>query len=362
MLKSIIGLTLIFLCQVLYGQQNYTYRGLIFDAHTMSGVEGVHIITNDSRVGVVSNSEGAFILKSARKIKTLVFSHVSYETLSYEIIDKSNSELKILLNPSIQTLQQVTVSGLLPKQVILKAIENIEENHTIEPVYYQFFTRVINFSKDSVLNFLEEHVGYIYQKPNHNSSFGLEKSRFGSFSKYGDKQFETHRLISMSEMYTDNMGKYLEDFLHKKRFKFYTYEFDEDAELMGRECYVLLFNTYKDTYYKKGKLYIDKEDYGILRKTLNNDDYKEVTFRRINDKYYLNSTFYIKPRGNYYIVRNTIYNNSEEPSSLKFLDKGKLSPEYAKKVADDFNDTYWDHYNFIPLPNWIENEIKGKIR
>lgn len=216
--------------------------------------------------------------------------------------------------------------------MVLKAIDNLEKNHFVEPVCYDFFTRVTHISKDSTLNLLEEYAGYIYQKENHNSDFKFTKSRLGTFSKYGEKIYKKHNLIPMTEMFTDNMGKYKEDFLHKKRHKNYTYQFESDAVLMDRNCYVIRFSTDDDTYYKKGKLYIDQEDFGILKKVLDNSDYKEVMFKRFEGKYYLSAThYYKKSKENNGTIRSTIYNFVEESNHSGFVAKANLAPQLAKK-------------------------------
>lgn len=246
--------------------------------------------------------------------------------------------------------------------MVLKAIDNLEKNHFVEPVYYDFFTRVTHISKDSTLNLLEEYAGYIYQKENHNSDFKFTKSRLGTFSKYGEEIYKKHNLIPMTEMFTDNMGKYKEDFLHKKRHKNYTYQFESDAVLMDRDCYVIRFSTDDDTYYKKGKLYIDQEDFGILKKVLDNSDYKEVTFKRFEGKYYLSAThYYKKSKENNGTIRSTIYNFVEEPNHSGFVAKANLAPQLAKKVVGHFNDKFWIKNNFIPLPNWIKTQIDDSI-
>jgi len=358
MLQAKLILSLCLLSQILYCQKCFTYRGLIVDSSSNNGIEGVHIFSSENlKLGSISNSDDLFILTSPQKLKTLTFSHVNYKTYHHQLENRPKNELRIVLEPSVQNLEQITVTSLSATKVVLNAIKNLETNHFIEPVYYDFFVRVVNFSKDSTFHFLEEHSGYILQKKNHNSEFSLSKSRLGAFSKYGEKLYKTHRLISMSEMFTDNMGKYVEDYLHSRRYKHYEYRFDDDTKVMDRECYVINFITDDDTYYKKGTLYIDKEDYGILKKTLNSSDYKEITFRRYKGKYYLNSSYYKKTRGGYHEIRSTIYNLTDKPNNVDFINKGRLSPEFAKNVIGKFDEQLWDGQTFIPLPNWIREQI-----
>jgi hypothetical protein len=348
------------LAQLSYSQGNFVYRGLIVDSMTDRGIAGVHIYSIENyNAGSVSNSDGTFILKSSQKLRALTFSHVSYKPYVYKIENNTDNVLQVVLKPSIQTLDEITVTSLPAREIVTRAIEKLKNNHFVEPVYYDFFTHVINYSKDSTLNFLEEHAGYIYQKENHNSEFSLSKSRLGTFSKDGEKLYHSHLLIAMSEMFTDNMGKYTEDYLHKRRYQNYEYKFGNDIIVMGRACYTIHFFTDRDTYYKKGTLYIDKENYGILKKTLNNSDYKEI-INGISDFFAISSGFHIMGRAQIIpTLQIPIYNLTVKPTSVEFTTQGRLSPQFVKNVTSRFNEEFWDRYNFIPLPNWISEQIES---
>ena len=84
-------------------------------------------------------------------------------------------------------------------------------------------------------------------------------------SLLGD-QVENHRLKSMTQMHQNNIGKHMEDFLQKRRYKDYPWSFDDEVKISDRSCYVLNFISMHNNCPSHGKLYIDKEDCGIHKK------------------------------------------------------------------------------------------------
>ncbi len=79
-------------------------------------------------------------------------------------------------------------------------------------------------------------------------------------------QAENHRLTSMTQMHQDNIGKQIKDFLHKRRYEDYLWSFDDEVIISEWPCYVLNFISVHNNRPSHGKLYMDKEDYGIHKK------------------------------------------------------------------------------------------------
>ena len=357
MKKTVLLLLGTFCYLVGFSQKLYHYEGKVL-SEDGSPVEQAHIYTvGTHNKGTVTNANGAFSLKCGTPNDTLYISHVAYLPAKHYLSNSSN--IKIVLQPSAAMLEEVTVTALTAREVVERAIERLEVNHFVEPVYYEFYSRSVNFSKDSIVNLLEEFSGYIYQKKNHTTDFSLKKSRMSAFSDQGDQMFKERRLISMTELYTDNIGKYTEDFLDRKRSKNYEYTFKDDVKIMGRACFAIGFTTDRNTYYREGNLYIDKEDFGVLRNELIKGDFKQITFKKVNGKYYLSSTEYLKSRKDYLENRSTIYNIVEEPADAEFIDQGRLAPGHAKKITEEFHDEFWNEFNFIPLPDWITGQVNN---
>ncbi len=345
---------LILPCAVLTAQQ-CQFKGFVVDSETGDGIPDVYVYSGNSEIGTLTNADGRFILKLDGAFDSLYFSHVGYQ--SCRLATNQTDTVTIRLKPEIKALTEIVITGLSAEQVVKNAIARLGKNHFIEPVNYEFFTRVINYSADSSINFLEEHVGYISQNQNHKSEFGLVKSRIHAYADNGREMLKKYRLISMTEMHTDNMGRYLEDFLHPRRSKNYVFRYGNDVTVTGRACYQILFTTERQTYYKKGTLFIDKDDFGIHKKILDASDKKSVSFVRTQDGYLLRSTVYVKYRDNYVEKRQTLYNRTARPANIVFVDLDRLAPAFTRKYTSDFTDAFWESYNHIPMPKWIENQI-----
>ena len=337
--------------------QTQQIKGKIVDKLTGKGLAYVHVQSlSHSKIGSISNEQGDFILKLPRTESQILVSHVGYQSQVLPVTP--GIPMHISLSPEDEVLNEVVVTAQSAREVVQQAIARLKENHAIEPVHYQFFSRIITFTpKDSTVDLLEEHIGYIYQKENHNSAFALQKSRLGYFSKVGKKEYNDYRLIGMTEMYTDNIFKYTGHYLHPRKSKKYTYAYSDDVTLGQHDCYVIHFNNPDAKYHQKGTLYIDKLTFAIAKEV---KDYgtsvKEITHKQIGDKWYLSNTLY--NRSNEKIVR--LYNVVSPPaeSDVQYVDKGLLAPNFAKKYTQDFSDEYWEEVNFVPLPNWVATRIQ----
>lgn len=110
---TLMGLLLFSYGKTIYAQQNtkeYTVSGVVFDelAETLPSAT-VHIKDRPG-VGWVTDMEGQFEVKAIQG-DILVFSYIGYEPLEY-IVLKSESNLKITLNPTTSSLDEVVVVGM----------------------------------------------------------------------------------------------------------------------------------------------------------------------------------------------------------------------------------------------------------
>ena len=99
----------IIFCSLLYSIQAQTIEGVVFDAKTKETITGVAIYLNGTSIITTSDSEGKFRLSVESKINaSLVFSHLSYESLTIERPFEL-SENKFFLNEKVNTLTEVKV-------------------------------------------------------------------------------------------------------------------------------------------------------------------------------------------------------------------------------------------------------------
>jgi hypothetical protein len=283
----------------------------------------------------------------------------------FKIDESVSKDLIIEMNLKVESLDEIVINAnpITVEIILEKVFKNFKKNHFVEPIYYKFYSRLVYYQKDSTLNAIEEYAGTILQNKMHNTRYNIEKGRIKYFAKDSIEQLENHRVISMDKMYTDNIFKFREDYIKRKRSKRYQYKLVGKSNLFGRDCYVLTFYTERGTYYKKGELYIDIKDFAVIRKVLkdsNNQILNDIIFKKDNKKWYLTKTEnyhngFLSPDITDY--RITIYNHlsSIKNSNLDFI---RLTPrDFSIDLSGDFNDKFWENNNFVPLPNWIKKQI-----
>ena len=176
-----------------------------------------------------------------------MISHIGFRPVVVKYNELNKSQLSIQLQKKVTRLSEVTVTNkaLTASEIMANVISMLKSNHAVEPVTYDFYTRVSNYnSADSTLNTLEEYVGQIYQNKCHQSKYFFEKCRIGSFSSDGDEKIEDRRVISAGKMMIDNMFKYKEDFLHPRKYRTYQFEILDDGLVFnGRESVLIRFET-----------------------------------------------------------------------------------------------------------------------
>lgn len=333
-------------------------KSKIIDSSTNKAVSGAHISSiSKPEIGTVSNEDGSFILPVKLKNDTILISHINYTSKKVLLSDG----ILIKLDASENLLQEVVVTPMEVNKIMDKVFDNLERNHELEGVTYQLFYRSINYSKDSTLNFVEEHQGLIHQNKRNNSKFKLENSRIKAFSKKGKKELKDYRLIQFGMIQSDNLFKYQEDYLHHRKSKDYYYTLEDVLDFKGRKVFRINFDTDESTYYKSGYLLIDKQTYAIVRNVLDASDYKEVNFTYNSGKWYLSHSYSILRRKDYIQESITNYILSEEPyENSEFNSSTMLMPEKIGSRIEDYNDDYWTLPNIIPLPDWVKNKLRSE--
>jgi hypothetical protein len=345
--------------------QKKVISGKIIDIISSKGIANVHIYSTNLGEGTITNADGNFYLIVTNS-DDLQISCIGYDKQIIKVLTKDIRNLVIEMKPKTELLDEVVINTktLSVDEILTKTFKNFKKNHSVEPVYYNFYNRIVNYvDKDSTLISLQEYSGKIKQGKSHFSKYNIDKARVKFFGKDAKKLSKEHRLISMTKMYIDNIYKYREDYLKNKGKRIYEYKLLKRSAILGRDCYVIYFNTDKENYDQKGEIYIDMEDFSIVRKVtrkLDNRIYKDITFKKEKDKWYLKKSEEFHglygatiPNTNY---RITLYNYIDiEDSDLEFIN---LNVQNSTKITSDFSDDFWENTNFIPLPNWVKSQMK----
>jgi len=108
------GLLLIFLslASVAPAQtRKYLVSGSVADAATGQPLPDVNIAVVGANGGGTTNQTGQFSFSLARIPSILYFSHVGYSVGSYQVEKSGEKDIRILLEPETQEIQQVTITG-----------------------------------------------------------------------------------------------------------------------------------------------------------------------------------------------------------------------------------------------------------
>ncbi|HCN54108.1 MAG TPA: hypothetical protein DIS88_10055 [Prevotella sp.] len=137
---------LLLLCCALYGvtvmaQDAYvTLDGTVRDLATGKALAYVNVSVPGTHISTVTNSDGGFILKTARKPSVIVFSHVGYRTYRYAVQDQL-TRLKVSMKPSAITLAEVLVDAGEGCSILYAAMERIPQNFGKVPELFRGFYR-----------------------------------------------------------------------------------------------------------------------------------------------------------------------------------------------------------------------------
>lgn len=354
-----------------FGQ--YRVIKTVVDASTKQPIQFVNVtLVKNQQIGTITNEDGLFILFLTDKSDSIEISHIGYNKLRVTSNYKSDT---IRLNSSVTLLNEVTISDMSANQVIIKTIENLELNHSVEPVTYNSFVRIVEYPKDtSELHIFEEHLITIHQTKDNNSKFKVRKTRVNAFSKIGEKRLKDLRLINMVSVYADNIFRYQDDFLKRKKVRNYIYKFLDRDLVNDSSAYSIECRSKADTSAISAKLYIDKKTFAVTKliKYYKNDiglyDFTDINFRQYGNKWFLSNSFrhfknsiYSKygNKEDNYTDRVCVYTVTNEINDFKdFKSTINIFAEPVKRHKGNFDDEFWDKQNYIPIPSWISTRLR----
>src|SRR5688572_1564754 len=90
--------------------QSHTITGILRD-RAGDKLGSAHIFVYPDSVTTLSNEGGRFTLSVARGTKTIVISHVAYETFSYQFIVRRDTSISFTLAEKVSSLKEVVVTG-----------------------------------------------------------------------------------------------------------------------------------------------------------------------------------------------------------------------------------------------------------
>lgn len=343
--------------------QEIKHQGQVIDGLTKEPITFANVYcAGKPSKGTMTNENGKFVFWSSSSCKVIV-SHLGYE--KGEVSGTDVDYPSIYLKPNSLQLEEVTVGAneISGRNLVLKAIERLKENHNVEPAHYDIFNRIVMFDTDSVVHHIIEFTAEIVQNNSLATRYKMKKMRAGAYTELGKKDLNDHSFMSSKKLDFDNIFKYRDDFLKKRASRKYQYTYEGLMEIDNNKVYKVKYDTDENTFYKTGYLYIDKESFGIVKKSIlsnkSNRVLHEVGFEQIGDKWYQSYAYdyhqgYQTNKINERVTLFTPKFENQTPSSV--FENIKM-PNNVTEYTKNLDVAYWDYETFLPLPDWVVKQI-----
>ncbi len=120
-----------------------SYTGKILDKETSKPVVFANVVLQGTSIGTVTNADGEFLIKAPANsdIQVLEITHLGYETKLIKLPELEGDNASIMLASVTVPIEGVTVSYGNPVDLLLKAIDNIPQNYSEDPVMLKAFYR-----------------------------------------------------------------------------------------------------------------------------------------------------------------------------------------------------------------------------
>lgn len=134
-----LGLILMLLVPMVVLAQQTTVGGTVVDEKTGRPLPQVSVSVG--RISVVTNDDGAFVLKLGETPKSVTVSHLGYKTKRVALEAGKTEQLKIKLQPTVIQLREVVVRTGDPREIVEIAIKKIPDNYSRKPELLKAFYR-----------------------------------------------------------------------------------------------------------------------------------------------------------------------------------------------------------------------------
>ena len=347
----------------------------------------------------VSNQDGNFMLKLPDSLQSSVIriSHIGYlnRMISADVIAGKN--IDIYLDQKIIPLQEIVVRMVDPKKVLREMLKRRQDNYNSETAYLTSFFRE-GIENRHGFN-LTEAVLKIYKTGIH-STLASEQVKILKMRRLGTPNYNDSLIVRLkSSIYSCQMLdiiKNLPDFLDPQYYNYYNYSHTDITVLDERRVLVFFFEQkeeIKDPLFM-GKLYIDAENYALLKatfqinplyvedaadilvlkqsrhiKAIPQSAIYEVSYAPVDGKYYLNHvradlTLKMKKRGSLFSSNEHVWfemaNCETNTSGVKRFANEEIvsNKNFLSEVSYSYDEAFWGNFNTL-LP---EKSLKELIR
>lgn len=268
-----LGLIIMLLVPMVVLAQQTTVGGTVIDEKTGHPLPQVSVSVG--RVSVVTNDDGAFVLKLAETPKSITVSHLGYKTKRVALESGKTESLKIRLQPTVIQLREVIVRTGDPREVVEIAIQKIPDNYSNKPELLKAFYRETAMKRKHFI-YVAEGVEDMY-KTSYTRGIGRDRVAIVKGRRLlSQKQGDTLGLKVMGGPVLPvqlDVVKNNELLLNQEELDAYSFKWGVPEFINDRQQLVVLIEPKypKDWALYHGKLYIDNERLAFTRIELSLD-------------------------------------------------------------------------------------------
>jgi hypothetical protein len=265
---------------VAYSQVSSAYRsytGKILDQQTGKPIVFANVVLKGTNMGTVTNADGEFLIKAPEdwNVDELEISHLGYQSKTYKLADLGEKKNEIRLDQATIPIAGITISYGDPEVLIRKAVKNIPDNYSANPVMLKaFYRETIKQNRNYVG--VAEAVLDIY-KAEYKTVSGVDRTRIYKGRKSQDLQkmdtvivkLEGGPFISLLLDVVKHPGEILSD----DYLDMYNYTYGGMTSVQDREAIIVYFKPKQNVpdFLYEGKIYLDLENLAIIGVDFNLD-------------------------------------------------------------------------------------------
>lgn len=248
-----------------------TMTSRVIDATTYLPVVYATIILKHEEIYRITDENGYFTIPINNKIFSNSLVSISSMGFVSKAIPIKSLKSKVLLEPSVESLDAVQITAhLTPKSVLKKAVKQIKINHPIDPFNYSRYSNIkINQNDTKLLDLdlitAEYDQGY---RQRNRLTQRVDQVQWNT-NLYGRKLKNTKQLFK----YRQNAIRY-SNIVHRRKYKKFDLKFVKSKDPKDEDFYIIEFSTHRNNwnytnrgYPSKyfGRIYIHKDNFAITK-------------------------------------------------------------------------------------------------
>ncbi len=385
---------MIFTSIIVANAQTITISAIVVDIDSKEPLPFASVGLKNRPIGTITNLQGQFDFHIPVEYRNdvLVINMLGYQTYEAPAWTMTGRQNSIEMSKSTQLLDEVVVSeSLLGGDILTIALGRIEQNYPMKPFLLDGFYRDIKEVGGTYVSLLEAAVKIF------DEDYTAPRNKFKLRERVALQ--EVRRSLGYENKFTAyfDEGNLLEDILLHNNIRYRQFPEEEiffkgmirekDSYYNGHEVFVL---TQKYDY--DLTIYVDKENYGIIRLEYENDEQevirkrrglvskfvnlkRVIDFKSYNGKLFLNYIT-LDSKINWYdrktdelrfetalhqqLLINNVYPNTEE-----YIGTTEKMKNYGLQYQDlPYNKSFWDNYNVIketPLDAKIISDLEKEL-